>query len=67
MSIKSSVACIVRSSLVQETTLAITRSPRTWATEEPTDLTAAFKKHRFMLPREAGEAAHAPGGSCALD
>jgi len=35
--------------------------------EEPTDLTAAFKKHCSMPPREAGEAAHAPGGSCAVD
>jgi hypothetical protein len=65
MSIRGSVACIVRSSLVQETTLAISAIAAHMG--EPTNLTAALKKHFAVLPREPGEVAHAPGGSCAMD
>jgi hypothetical protein len=41
MSIKASLACIVRSSLVQETTLAISAISAHMG--EPANLTAAFK------------------------
>lgn len=66
MSIRPSVACIVRSSLVQQTTLAISEITARMGCEEPTDSTAAFKKHFAVLPREAREVAHAAGGSCAV-
>jgi hypothetical protein len=56
---------MVRSSLVQETTLAISAIAAHMG--EPTNLTAALKKHFAVLPREPGEVAHAPGGSCAMD
>jgi len=53
MSIKSSVACIVRSSLVQETTLAISAIAAPMGYKAPTNLTAAFKKHFAVPPPRA--------------
>jgi AraC-like DNA-binding protein len=62
MSLRPSVACIVRSSLLQQTTREIVAR---MGYEEPTNVTAAFKKHFAVLParperRHAHPAGHAP-------